>query len=75
MSLCTTACGFDRGRIEGQIQYVDSRWDPAGAPLPVPPLLVHVMPGTEVMRRDILSAYAAVVARGIPGKDVAGIVE
>jgi len=60
-------CGFKKGRIEGTIEYIDSRWDPEGPSGPVPNLVVHVVPGSEARRREILSSYEPVVARGIPG--------
>lgn len=70
-----SGCGYRKGRIEGRISYIDSSWDPDGPPGRVPNLLVHVIPGTEADRRKILESYEPVVARGIPGRDVPGIVE
>lgn len=64
--LTTAACGHKSARIEGRVEFMDSRWDPGGPPVPAPGVLVHVMPGGEPERRAILSAYLEALAARDP---------
>jgi hypothetical protein len=64
--LTTAACGHKSARIEGRVDFMDSRWDPGGPPVPAPGVLVHVMPGGEPERRAILSSYLEALASGDP---------
>jgi hypothetical protein len=75
VTLVMAACDHNKGRVEGRIEYVDSSWDPDTEPPPVPRLLVHIVRADQEDFRVILSSYEQVVARGVPGRDVDGIVD
>ena len=52
--------------MEGRVDFMDSRWDPGAPPVPAPGILVHVMPGGEPERREILASYLAVLTSKDP---------
>jgi hypothetical protein len=64
--LAATSCGTRTARIEGRVDFMDSRWDPGGPRVPAPGVLVHVMPGAEPERRAILSSYLQALAARDP---------
>jgi len=64
--LAASSCGHRTARIEGRVEFMDSRWDPAAPPVPAPGVLVHVMPGGEPERRAILSSYLEALAARDP---------
>lgn len=48
------------------MDFMDSRWDPGAPPVPAPGVLVHVMPGGEPERRQILASYQEALSAGHP---------
>ncbi|MBW2260896.1 MAG: hypothetical protein JRG91_02905 [Deltaproteobacteria bacterium] len=73
--LAGAACGHKKASIEGRVDYMDSRWDPSGPPVPALGILVHVMPGGEPERREILFSYLAVLASMDPAAPDPSLVE
>ncbi len=56
------ACSHKKANIEGRVDFMDSTWDPGAPPVPAAGVLVHVMPGGEPERRQILASYHAALA-------------
>jgi hypothetical protein len=68
-------CGTNRARLEGRVEYMDSRWDPGAPGQAVPPILVHAMVGNEKVRREIIAGYRALLEQKDPAADDPPLVE
>jgi len=69
------SCAAGKGKVVGRLEYMDSRWDPGAEPSGVPPVLVHMAPGSEMERRAIVSSYLGLLEEKDPAAPDPSFVE